>query len=134
MWETLLSHITKQDKSDDTHYYVCSYCRYSLNGNKLPPRCFLNGLETTPIPPELASLDALSVQLIQRAKAFQTVIRLGTKYLFTILFKHARGQCSSYLYRLTKQQNAKISDDSADVNTLADPELYFILNGQPTKN
>ena len=41
-------------------------------------RCVLNGLVTEPIPDELKSLDALSKQLIQRAKAFQTIVRLGT--------------------------------------------------------
>ena len=133
MWETLLSHITKQDKSDDTHYYVCSYCRNSLNGNKLPPCCFLNGLETTPIPPELASLDALSVQLIRRAKAFQTVIRLGT-YTNKVPVYNSLQACKGTMFFLplpvnkTTESIAKISDDSADVNTLADPELYFILN------
>ena len=40
----------------------------------MPPRCVLNGLQTSPIPRELSVLDELS---IQRAKAFQTVVRLG---------------------------------------------------------
>ena len=44
----------------------------------MPCQCFLNGLESEPIPAELANLDALSKQLIQRAKAFQTIMRLGT--------------------------------------------------------
>ena len=58
--------------------YVCRYCRQYLNKNKMPPRCILNGLITEPVPDELKGLDALSKQLIQRAKAFQTVVRLGT--------------------------------------------------------
>ena len=33
---------------------------------------------TEPVPGELAHLDALSKQLIQRAKAFQAVVRLGS--------------------------------------------------------
>ena len=44
----------------------------------LPSRCVLNGLETVSIPPELLRLDTLSAQLIQRAKCYQTVVRLGT--------------------------------------------------------
>ena len=56
----------------------CQYCRPSLNQNKMPNRCILNGLETEAIPVELSELSILSKQLIQRAKSFQTVVRLGT--------------------------------------------------------
>ena len=44
----------------------------------MPSRCILNGLVTEPIPKELEMLDPLSKQLIQRGKAFQAVVRLGT--------------------------------------------------------
>ena len=54
-----------------------NYCKSVIKKNKLPPRCVLNGLETVPMPPELAKLDALSSQLIC-AKCYQTVVRLGT--------------------------------------------------------
>ena len=52
---------------------VSQYCRPRLNSNELPCRCVLNGLEVEPVPRELESLDSLSKQLIQRAKAFQAV-------------------------------------------------------------
>ena len=58
--------------------FICNYCKSKFRSNVMPPRCVLNGLQTTPIPEELARLDCLSKQLIQRAKAFQTVVRLGT--------------------------------------------------------
>ena len=44
----------------------------------LPPRCVLNGLKVVPTPQELKNLDSLSCQVIQLAKCFQTIIRLGT--------------------------------------------------------
>ena len=44
----------------------------------MPPRCVLNGLQTVPVPTELNILDPLSRQLIQRAKCYQTIVRLGT--------------------------------------------------------
>ena len=44
----------------------------------MPSCCILNGLITEPMPAELAKLDALSRHLIQRVKAFQTIVRLGT--------------------------------------------------------
>ena len=56
---------------------MCYYCKNMIRNNKMPPRCVLNGLENVPIPPELAVLDPLSRQLIQRAKCYQTIVRLG---------------------------------------------------------
>ena len=58
--------------------YMCSYCKALIKKNRMPARCVLNGLQTVPIPPELAVLDPLSRQLIQRAKCYQTIARLGT--------------------------------------------------------
>ena len=55
--------------------YICQYCRPFLNKNTIPARRVLNGLVTEPTPPEL---NALCKQLIQRAKAFQIIVRLGT--------------------------------------------------------
>ena len=39
----------------------------------MPARCVVNRLFTEPVPDELKSLDALSKQLIQQAKAFQAL-------------------------------------------------------------
>ena len=54
---------------------MCRYCGPFLNKNTIPARCVLNGLLIESVPDELKSLDALSKQLIQRAKAFQTIVR-----------------------------------------------------------
>ena len=63
---------------DQNYLYVCKYCRPLLNGSIMPARCILNGLLTEAVPEELKRLNALSRQLVQRAKAFQTIVRLGT--------------------------------------------------------
>ena len=44
----------------------------------MPPRCVLNGFKVVEVPNELAKLDCLSRHFIQQAKAYQTVVRLGT--------------------------------------------------------
>ena len=79
MWQQVKRYIVKQNPNAcfDT-MWVCQHCRVKLNANQMPSRCVLNGLETEPIPPELSDLDSLSKQLIQRAKAFQTIVHLGT--------------------------------------------------------
>ena len=43
----------------------------------MPGCCVLNGLYTEPVPEKLSSLNNLETQFIQRAKCFQTVVRLG---------------------------------------------------------
>ena len=95
---------------------MCNYCKSGIKQNKLPLRCVLNGLETVPIPPELAKLDALSSQLIQRAKCYQTVVRLGT---YTALNK-------------TLETLGQVNNPSNKETSLPDPELYIIVNGKPT--
>ena len=79
IWKTLKARISSNNSGAavQTHY-VCQYCRPLLNKNKMPGRCVLNGLEVERVPQDLQKLDPLSKQLIQRAKAFQAVIRLGT--------------------------------------------------------
>ena len=75
MWQNLKARILKlnPDAPTQTHY-VCQYCCPKLNADQMPCRCVLNALELEPVPDELKSLDPLSKQLMQRAKA---VFRLG---------------------------------------------------------
>eukprot|EP00731_Ephydatia_muelleri_P019066 Em0011g1106a len=75
-WQRLKAHVLQNGVTEQL--YICQYCRPFLNKNTIPARCVLNGLVTELIPDELKSLNALSKQLIQRAKAFQTIVRLGT--------------------------------------------------------
>ena len=78
-WQRLKQHIvTKNSQVCMDSLFVCTYCSPILNSNNTPNHCVLHGLELDEVPVELSGLDALSKQLIQRAKAFQTVVRLGT--------------------------------------------------------
>ena len=78
-WRQLKQYLSDKDENFDSKiYYVCTHCRPLLDDNKLPSRCVLNGLYVEEIPKELLKLNALGRQLIQRAKPFQTIIRLGT--------------------------------------------------------
>ena len=111
VWIQLKNYLLARDSTKTL--YVCTHCRPILNENKVPDRCVLNGLYTEPVPEELSNLNALENQFIQRAKCFQTVIRLGTytgKYL-----------------------RVHFSPDDI-MSTLPDSELYIIVDGQPTKD
>ena len=79
MWHRLKGFLLQQNpNAGEEVLYMCNYCKPLIKKNKLPPRCVLNGLQTVPIPPELADLDSLSRQLIQRAKCHQTIVRPDT--------------------------------------------------------
>ena len=56
----------------------------------MPPRCILNGLLTEAVPEELKRLDALSRQLVQRAKAFQTIEVFATSHSLELTSLHVR--------------------------------------------
>ena len=114
--------------------YVCKYCRPLLNKDKVPNRCILNGLITEPIPNELAKLNVLERQLIQKAKVFQTVVRLGaytSKIPLHSSLKAVKGTMFFLPLPMERTINDLISDQS---NVLPDPELYILVDGQPTKD
>ena len=58
--------------------FICKYCLNYFRQGKLPPRCILNGLQFGIIPQQIATLNPFEKNLIQRAKCFQTVNRMGT--------------------------------------------------------
>ena len=77
------------------------------------------------IPPELADLDSVSRQLIQRAKCCQTIVRLGM-YTAEVPIYNSLNACKGTMFFLP----LPLSGDTA----LPDPELYIIVNGRPTKS
>ena len=148
--------ITQYEREiDDYPEHVCCSCeclyqRKSVTKVKLPDklgnavwprlqRCVLNGLEPVPIPLELAKLDALSAQLIQLAKCYQTVVRLST-YTGRVPIYNSLKACHGTMFflplplkkTLDTLHQANISGKRE--TALADPELYIIDNGKPTKS
>ena len=138
VWPALKSYVLQQNpNAGEEVLYVCNYCKPLIKKKQMPPRCVLNGLQIVPIPPELADLDSLSRQLIQRAKCYQTVVRLGT-YTAKVPIYNSLKACKGTMFFLPLPLNktletldqVKQSGDTA----LPDPELYIIVNGRPTKS
>ena len=138
VWERLKSFILKQNPSA-CDMFMCKYCKPLIRNNKLPARCVLNGLELDPVPPELAKLDSLSKQLIQRAKCYQTVVRLGT-YTGKVPVYNSLKACKGTMFFLPLPLNKTLEtldqvQPTSDVKTaLPYPELFIIVNGKPTKS
>ena len=144
VWAQLKQHILHRNPSAKNDVmYICQYCRPLLNKNNLPCRCILNGLETEPVPPELSNLDPLSKQLIQRAKAFQTVVRLGT-YTPKVPSYNSLRACKGTMFFLPLPLSKTVETlDGIDIpngstssaeQTLPSPELYIMVNGKVTKS
>ena len=100
----------------------------SIKIDKLPPRCVLNGLETVEIKAPLAKLDRLSRQLIQRAKCYQTVVRLG-KYTHKVPAYSSLKACKGTMFFLPLPFNSTVEtvDEVIASKVLPEPELYIII-------
>ena len=137
IWRQLKSHILKYPPTVPGQVlYMCYYCKCRVRGGIMPARCVLNGLQTVPIPPELAALDLLSRQLIQRAKCYQTVVRLGT-YTGKVPRYNSLQACKGTMFFLPLPLNKTIetlNKVQQHTSVLPDPELYIIVNGRPTKS
>ena len=118
---------------------------YLLQANfNMSARRVLNGLYTEPIPQELSNLNAIESQLIQRAKCFQTVVRLGTYTGKVPIYNCPKAVKGTIFFLPLPLQNtldrldeagfkAKFSSSETTTN-LPHPEVYIIVDGKPTKN
>ena len=136
VWPALKAFIVEQNpNANEQVLYMCNYCKPLVKKDEMLPRCVLNGLQTIPMPPELAKLDCLSRQLIQRAKCYQTVVRLGT-YTAKVPVYNSLKACKGTMFFLPLPFNKTLEtlEEVAHPNTaLPEPELYIIVNGRPTK-
>ena len=136
VWPRLKAFILERDETASKQVlFMCNYCKQSIKIDKMPPRCVLNGLETVEIKAPLAKLDRLSRQLIQRAKCYQTVVRLGT-YTHKVPAYNSLKACKGTMFFLPLPFNNTVEtvDEVIASKVLPEPELYIIVNGKPTKN
>ena len=115
---------------------MCSYCWPILNSDDLPLRCVLNGLEVEEVTKGLQDIDPLSKQLIQRAKAFQAVYRLGT-YMGKVPSYNSLKVCKGTMFFLplpldkTLATLEEMQNSVSGTKTgLPDPELFIIVNSK----
>jgi len=92
----------------------------------------LNGLHVDEVPEELMNLNALGRQLIQRAKPFQTIIRLGTITGKVPVYNATKGLKGTVFFLPLPLQNtlAKLNSlgmPSESDSMLPDPELFNII-------
>ena len=78
LWQELYDY-RKENKDKANEFFLCFGCRDSLReGKQHNKRSVFNDLDLDEIPKELFELNDMETALIQRAKCFQTIVRLGT--------------------------------------------------------
>ena len=146
VWPYLKAHILKGDpKAEEKTLFMCRVCKEALKENKMPSKCVLNGLQVSEVPAELAKLNCLSRQLIQRTKAYQTVVRLGT-YNNKVPVYHCLKACKGNIFFLPlllektmatlEKVESPLEDSELDElveQALPDPELYIMVNSHLSK-
>jgi len=115
--------------------YICHYCEGKFRNGFMPAYCILNNLFVNDVPEVISSLNTFEKMLIQRAKAFQTIVKMGTvsnkKIPERSKIQKVKGRTFHLPLPLQQTLNKICSDiDPININY----ELYFIIRNIPTKS
>lgn len=129
--QQLLDYCPKEGIEDTT---ICNNCYNKLKTNTLPSMCILNNLFTPTMPQELADLNNFEKVLIQRVKAFQTIVKLDTVAKKNIPHYVKADKVKGRTFHLPLPLNEtlkKICPDTDPLNT--DTNLFIVVRSNPTK-
>jgi len=130
-WKNLMAHIQQESNAQ----YICTYCAGKFRKGVMPAYCILNNLFTQDVPEAISSLNTFEKILIQRAKAFQTVVKMGTvinkKLPQRQMVQKVKGR--TFHLPLPLQETLKklcLDTDPINVNN----ELYILVRSIPNKS
>ena len=135
-WQNLLDFINSRPDFDDNlpTGYICNYCLGYFRSKKLSPRCVLNGLDFGTVPEEIKVLNTYEKVLIQRAKTFQTVTRMGTVAKKHLPASHRIQKVCGTTFHLPLPLQETLKRLPEPHQPLADSsELYILLRSIPSK-
>ncbi|XP_071582385.1 uncharacterized protein [Temnothorax nylanderi] len=133
IWRDLMAHL---EKHNITQQYICHYCEKKFRDGLIPAYCILNDRIVHDPPEVISCLNQFEKILIQRAKAFQTVVTMkpvsNKKLPHRQMVQKVKGRTFHLPLPLQETLN-KICPDTDPINT--NHELYFIrVRGIPTKS
>ena len=132
IWKDLMAYL-KQENID--RQYICNYCKQKFRQCVLPAYCILNNLHVNNVPEVISSLNTFEKILIQRAKAFQTVVKMGTvinkKLPERQMIQTVKGRTFHLPLPLQETFN-KLCLETDAINS--NHELYILVRGIPTKS
>jgi len=115
--------------------YICKYCLNYFRQGKLPPRCKLNGLQFGGIPEEISILNVYEKILIQRAKCFQTITRMGTVAKRKLPASHKVQKVIGTTFHLPLPIEETLNRLPDPQQALPDHgELFILMRSVPTKS
>ena len=129
--QLFLDHCEKENISETT---ICETFLKSLKSYKLPSMCVLNNLSVPELPVELIRLNNFEKMLIQRMKAFQTVVKMNTvaKKNLPHHVKIDKVQGRTFHLMLPLDETLKkICPDTDPLNI--DTNIFIVVRSNPTK-
>ncbi|KAJ8684987.1 hypothetical protein QAD02_020780 [Eretmocerus hayati] len=114
--------------------FICHFCIGKLKKNQLPSLSIMNGLLTDKTPPEIQTLNRFEDVLIQRAKAFQTIVKLETVQKENIPHYMKLDQIKGRTFHLPLPLEAtleKLCRETDPINM--NHEMFILVRSNPTK-
>jgi len=132
IWKDLMAYVERQNNNS---LYICLYCDRKFRGGFMPAYCVLNNLFVNEVPEVILSLNEFEKILIQRAKAFQTVVKMGTVANKKIPHKQKVQKVKGRTFHLPlplQETFHKLCSDTDPINV--NHELCILLRNIPTKS
>ena len=136
-WQDLMDYNENKPEYNDglPEGFICKYCLNYFRQGNLPPRCTLNGLQFGNIPQEISNLNAFEKILIQRAKCFQTVNRMGTVAKRQMPASHKIQKVSGTTFHLPLPMEETLKRLPDPQQALPDHgELFILIRSIPSKS
>ncbi|KYM96060.1 hypothetical protein ALC62_13287 [Cyphomyrmex costatus] len=127
----LMAYIEKHNIKPE---YVCDYCQRKFRGGDLPAYSVLNNLIVHNVHDEIASLKQYELILIQRAKAFQTIVKMGTVINKKIPQKHMIQKVKGRTFHLPLPQEETWNKLCKNTDPINKNHEIIVVRGVPTKN
>jgi len=115
--------------------HICTYCVGKFRKGIMIAYCILNNLFTYDVPEVISSLNTFEKILIQRTKALQTVLKMGTvmnkKLPQKQMIQKVKGR-SFHLPLPLQETFNKLCAETDPINM--SPELFILVRSVPTKS
>ncbi|KAJ8681499.1 hypothetical protein QAD02_017291 [Eretmocerus hayati] len=123
----------------EPEYFKVSFIRHHCIGkfkvDQLPSLCILNSLSIDEVPSVIKTLNMFEKMLIQRAKAFQVLVKLGTVQKKNVPHYMKLDQVKGRTFHLPLPFEAtleKLCKETDPINL--NHELYILVRSNPTKS